>query len=63
MIEHNPDFEIGCQVNTVTGEHYGPCRGTCKAEPELQTWTFEELLAESATVHGHICAGCVYRWG
>ncbi len=21
--------EIGCQINLITGEHYGPCKGSC----------------------------------
>ncbi len=26
-----PD-EIGCEINLVTGEHYGPCKGSCKGD-------------------------------
>ena len=24
--------DIGCQVNLITGEHYGPCKGSCRPE-------------------------------
>ena len=24
--------DIGCQVNIISGEHYGECRGSCKAD-------------------------------
>ena len=29
-MEHTPkDSEVGCSINLVTGEHYGPCKGSC----------------------------------
>ena len=26
--------EVGCQVNLITGEHYGPCKGSCGSEKD-----------------------------
>ncbi len=31
--------EIGCSINLVTGEHYGPCKGSCGPEEETMEHT------------------------
>ncbi len=36
-MEHTPEAsEVGCSINLVTGEHYGPCRGSCGPDKEWE---------------------------
>ncbi len=41
------ESEIGCQVNLITGKHYGPCRGSCKEETVSRITRDEMLLRKS----------------
>lgn len=40
--------EIGCQVNLITGEHYGECRDSCKEEKTMSRITRDEMLKQKA---------------
>ena len=42
--------EVGCKVNLITGEHYGPCKGSCRPEKALLQALSEYLESEA------------YRW-
>ncbi len=36
-MEHTlDDSEVGCSINLVTGEHYGPCKGSCGPDEEWE---------------------------
>lgn len=43
MTEITPE-EVGCQINLITGEHYGPCKGSCKPDPDELRDDFVKLL-------------------
>ena len=38
--------EVGCQINLITGEHYGPCKGSCKPEKDPLQALSEYLESE-----------------
>ena len=42
-LENISPSEVGCQINLITGEHYGPCSGSCR-EGEVPTKTPEEVV-------------------
>lgn len=42
--------EIGCQLNLITGEHYGPCKGSCKGETQMGRMTRDTMLMKIASI-------------
>ena len=41
--------EIGCSINLITGEHYGPCKGSCGPSESAAELTPQHLQAIGTT--------------